>query len=183
MWKLAPLVLIALLTAACQSGSPVATDYDTATDFGAFHRYAWLDERSGADKDFDPLLGQRVRDAVSDGLGARQFTAADSPAHADFLVRYYIKADDRTEQPKATGGIGIGGYGGNVGVGVGLNFPIGGSVTEQRAQILIDFINAKDRKLAWRGSRTITLRGDDPNAVTGQIRSAVDAILGQFPPR
>lgn len=183
MWKFASLVFAGLLLAACQSGSPVATDYDTNTDFGTFHRYAWLDDRSGADKDFDPLLSQRVRDAVNDGLIARQFTAADKPANADFLVRYYIKADDKTEEPKATGGIGFGGYGGNVGMGVGLNFPIGGTVTEQRAQILIDFINAKDQKLAWRGSRTITLRGDDPNAMAGQIRSVVDEILGQFPPR
>lgn len=182
MRKLA-LITLALLLSACQHTSPVTTDYDTNTDFGTFHRYAWLEERSGSDKEFDPLLSQRIKEAVADGLTARQFELADDKNKADFLVRYYIKTDEQTEEPKARGGVSLGSFGGNVGMGVSLNFPLGGKVIEQRAQILIDFVNAKDQKLAWRGLRKTVLKGENPNAMTGQIRGIVDEILGEFPPR
>lgn len=182
MWKLLPIVLAALLATACQSRSPVSTDYDPAANFGSFHRYAWLEERSGSDKQFDPLLSQRMRDAVGEGLTARAFTPADNTQNADFLVRYYIRADERVEDSAAHGSIGMGSYGGNVGMGVGLSFPLGGRVVEQRAELLIDFVNAKDQKLAWRGSRSLVLRGEDPQQLATQIRGAVEEILGRFPP-
>lgn len=177
------LLCTTLLLSACQTSKPVATDYNPAVDFGRFHQYTLQTESSGADKEFDPLLSQRVRDAVTDGLAARQFSVAANPASADFLVRYYIRTDEATEESKAHGGIGIGGYGGNVGMGVGMSFPIGPKVIEQRAQILIDFIDSKDQKLAWRGSRKVVLKGNNPNEMTAQIRTTVDEILGEFPPK
>ncbi|MET0378965.1 MAG: DUF4136 domain-containing protein [Spongiibacteraceae bacterium] len=183
MRKFIALLCTALLLSACQTSKPVATDYNPDVDFGSFRQYAWKDDSSGADKEFDPLLAQRVRDAVTDGLAARQFSVAEKSAGADFLVRYYIQTDEATEESKTRGGLSIGGFGSNVGMGVGMSFPIGPKVIEQRAQILIDFINNKDQKLAWRGSRKVVLKGNDPNAMTAQIRTTVDEILGEFPPR
>ena len=187
MWKsvFATLVLLASVPFlnGCQHNNPVTTDYDTAADFSTYRRYAWLDERSGADKAFNPLLAERVKNAVSDGLNAHQFETAADKTQADFLVRYYLKTDEKTEDTKAHGGISMGSYGGNVGMGISLNFPLGGAVVEQRAQILIDFVSGNDQKLAWRGSRTFVLKGDDSNALSGQLRVIVDQILAEFPPR
>lgn len=182
MRKFIVLLCSALLLSACQTSKPV-TDYNPDVDFGSFRHYAWQEASSGADKEFDPLLSQRVRDAVTAGLAARQLSLAEKPASADFLVRYYIKTDEATEESKARGGISIGGFGSNVGMGVGLGFPIGPKVIEQRAQILIDFIDNKDQKLAWRGSRKIVLKGENPNEMSALIRTTVDEILGEFPPR
>jgi hypothetical protein len=172
-----------LLLTACQTSKPVATDYNPDVDFSSFRQYAWKDDTSGSDKEFDPLLSQRVHDALDSGLAARQFTPAQTPASADFLVRYYIKTDEATEESKARGGISIGGFGSNVGLGVGMSFPIGPKVIEQRAQILVDFINNKDQKLAWRGNRRVTLRGENPNAMSDQIRATIEEILSEFPPK
>jgi hypothetical protein len=173
----------ALLLVACQTAKPVATDYNPEVDFSSFRQFAWKDDTSGSDKEFDPLLSQRVHDALNSGLTARQYTAAATPANADFLVRYYIKTDEATEESKTRGGISIGGFGSNVGLGVGMSFPIGPKVIEQRAQILVDFINNKDQKLAWRGNRRLVLRGETPNAMSDQINVAIEEILSEFPPK
>lgn len=181
MWKYA-LITCALVLAGCQQTRPVNTDYDTSADFGAFHKYTWLSETSGADPAFNPLLAQRVKDALQDGLKARQFEPVSDRTQADFMVRYYIKTDEQTAEPKARGGVSMGSFGGNVGMGISLNFPLGKPVIEQRAQILVDFIKASDQKLAWRGSRSVVLKGEDPNDLSAQIRVIVDQILGEFPP-
>lgn len=182
MWKFAFITCV-LLLAGCQQTRPVSTDYDTATDFGTFHKYAWLDSTSGADPAFNPLLAQRVKDALDDGLKARQFEPATNPAQVDFRVRYYIKTDEKTAEPKARGGVSMGSFGGNVGMDISLNFPLGKPAIEQRAEILVDFMKASDQKLAWRGSRLVVLKGEDPNDLSAQIRVIVDQILSEFPPR
>jgi hypothetical protein len=173
--------LMALLVG-CKSPSPVATDYDTDASFDTYRRYAWVEERSGADKAFNPLLAERIRNAISERLASRQFEAAGN-AQPDFLVRYYLKTDDRVEESRARGGVSMGSFGGNIGMGVSLNFPLGGTVVEQRAMLLIDFVDARTQKMTWRGSRSFVIRGEDPADVDRQIRAVVDQILETFPPQ
>jgi hypothetical protein len=173
--------MLTLLLAACASGPTI--DFDPATDFSRYQRYQWLDERSGVSDQFDPLLAKRVRNAVDEQLKARFFKAADTAAEADFLVRYYISSSAKVADSKARGSVGMGSFGGNVGMGVSIGFPIGGTRVERQAQVLVDFLDARTQELTWRGSEIVTLRGDDPAELTAQVQAVIAAILDKFPPK
>lgn len=180
---LSGLLLAALLAlAGCQSND-VSTDYDVNANFSNYRNYRWLDERSGVGKEFDPLLAKRVQTALEQGLAKRMFNVAGEGQQPDFLVRYYVSSDPQVSEPRARGSVGLGSFGGNVGMGVSLGFPLGGTVVEQRAQLLIDFLNPATQELTWRGSKLITLRGTDPTEITAQVEQAVGDILSQFPPK
>lgn len=172
--------LLSLLLAACSGGPSI--DYDPATDFSGYRHYHWLDERSGVSDQFDPLLAKRVRNAVDEQLKARFAPVADR-AGADFLVRYYVSSTAKVSDSNARGSVGMGSFGGNVGVGVSIGFPIGGTTVERQAQVLVDFLDAHSEELTWRGSETVTLRGDDPAELTKQVQAVIAAILDRFPPK
>ncbi len=172
--------LLTLLLAACAGGPTV--DYDPATDFSRYQRYHWLDERSGVSDQFDPLLAKRVKVAIDEQLKAR-FTAAGSADNADFLVRYFVSSSAKVADSKARGNVGLGSFGGNVGMGVSLGFPLGGTRVERQAQVLVDFLDPSTQELTWRGSEIVTLRGDDPAELTQQVQAVVAAILNKFPPK
>lgn len=179
----ASLLIVALLALAGCASNDVSTDYDVNANFSSYHTYRWLDERSGVGKEFDPLLAKRVQTAIEQGLAKRLFSAAGEGQQPDFLVRYYVSSDPQVSEPRARGSVGLGSFGGNVGMGVSLGFPLGGTVVEQRAQLLIDFLNPATQELTWRGSKLITLRGTDPGEITAQVEQAVGDILARFPPK
>lgn len=177
-----PLLLALACTvtlAGCQS-SRVVTDYDQSVDFTRYQQYSWLDERSGASDQFDPLLAKRVRDAISSELQARGFS--ENAAGADFLVRFFVASSAAVSEPKMRGGVGMGSFGGSVGMGVSLGFPLGGTRVKQEAEVLIDFLDPQSRELTWRGREPVTLN-DDPEETTKRIRAAVARIVAQFPPK
>lgn len=50
--------------------------------------------------------------------------------------------------------------------------------------LVIDFVDAPKRRLAWRGSGTRRLASNpDPELVTKRVTEAVSEILAQFPPK
>lgn len=178
---MATAVVLASLLAACTGGPSV--DYDASTDFNRYQRYQWLDERSGASEEFDPLLAKRVKAGIEGELQRRHFNAAATGEKGDFLVRYYVNSTAKVSEPRSRGSVGLGSFGGNVGMGVSIGIPLGGSRVEQQAQILIDFLDPETQELTWRGSEIVTLRGDDPARATEQIQEVVKAILDKFPPK
>lgn len=181
VWQRAVTLCGAVLTlAACQS-TKVTTDFDPAADFSNYRQYSWLDERSGVSQEFNPLLAKRVKDAVASALDAKGFSATS--ANPDFKVRYFVNSSAQVREPNARGSVGLGSFGRNVGMGVSLGFPLGGTTVTQQAQIVIDFIDPQSDALAWRGSRDIALRGEEPEAITEQVRAAVNEIIAQFPPK
>lgn len=181
MWKRIAILLGLLLTAGCQSTN-VNTDYDTGTDFDKFHRYQWQDEADNVDAQYEPLLGSRVKTALEDQL-ANRFDVAGTAEKPDFLVRFYARPVKKLVDDRPQMGIGVGSYGGNVGTGISMSFPIGGNKFDQQAEIVIDFLEPGSRKLLWRGTRVVDLSSSQPDLNTQQVGKAVAEILREFPPQ
>ncbi len=181
IWQRLVILCGAVLTlAACQS-TRVVTDFDPGADFSSWRAYSWQQERSGVSEEFNPLLAKRVQEAVAAALAAKGFR--EENASPDFIVRYFVNSSAQVREPNARGSVGLGSFGRNVGMGVSLGFPLGGTSVTQHAEIVIDFINPQTNSLAWRGTRDVTLRSEDPHAVTEQVQAAVNEIIGQFPPQ
>ena len=114
---------ICLALAGCQTSGNVFVDYDTETDFSNFRTYDWLVADKRAADDVDPLLVQRVQQALTTQLLNAGFNHAADQQQADIWVRYQISAQIQPQQPQSGGNIRFGGgSGGNMAMGVSLRF-------------------------------------------------------------
>lgn len=175
------LALVLLLTG-CQ-GSGVTTDYNPTAEFASYQRYHWLEETSGGDKAIGPFIPERVREALQRQLEQGLYRRAPEEAKPDFLVRYYVSEAAQTRDSRARGGVGLGSSTGNVGMGVSLGFPIGGTTVTREVQIIIDVLDARSGKLAWRGMKRFELGKDSPEAITEKVGKVVKDIWSEYPPK
>lgn len=172
----------ALLLTGCQ-GSGVTTDYNPAADFAHYQRYHWVEETSGGDKAIGPFIPERVRAALQRQLDQGLYRPAPAEAKPDFLVRYYVSEAAQTRDSRARGGVGLGSSTGNVGMGVSLGFPIGGTTVTREVQVIIDVLDAESGRLAWRGMKRFELGKDSPEEITEKVEKVVKDIWSEYPPK
>jgi hypothetical protein len=171
-------MLLALTTiTGCQT-SNVVVDYDTEASFDGTQYYQWLEARSGADKQLSPLLLDRTKAALVSELANAGFKPANEVNAANILVRYYVSAITRTEEPKSAGSVGFGNFGGSSAVGLSMSFPLGKDKVVQETQIMVDLLNMETEKLKWRGSKELKISAETPEEITALINSAVKEIFG-----
>ncbi len=177
--------LIVLLSA-CQAGSNVSVDYDTATVFSQYRNYHWAARQQPLDPLTDPLIVARIHQALETQLlltGLQPVTASEQ---TDLLVGYRLinREAGFSNQPSTSISIGggSGSYGSHGGAGIAMNFPLGASKAIGESEIIIDLIDARSNRLKWRGSKAITLTGKSPDQISRTVEAAVAEILGFYPP-
>ncbi len=177
------ILLACSMLAACAATSNVMVDYDTDADFTQFRSYDWMEGGSGAEEGFDPLIAQRVQEALKTELFSAGFNEATGQTKPDVLVRYKVATHTRQQEPQTRSSVGFGSSsGGGSAMGLSLSFPIGGDKVVKEANLLIDLVSAEDKKLKWRGSKIIKLSEESPEEVTAVIDAAVAEIFGNYPP-
>jgi uncharacterized protein DUF4136 len=185
MKRLLLAMLLLPLLIACQTNK-VSVDFDTEADFKSFQYYQWLPEKSGSSKDFDPLMAERVRDALGEQLPNTGMKPASENHAADILVRYFMAASTKSQSSESRGSVGIGGASGGGGsstaMGMSLSIPMGGNSVKREAQIIVDFIDANDQKLKWRGSRNLKFSDEAPEKLTAMVQEVVAEIIAHYPP-
>jgi hypothetical protein len=167
----------------------VNQDFDPNTDFASWQTFAWFPSGSPPTGDpglDNPLLRNRIEAAVNRVLAARGYTLVEDQDRApDFYVGSHLSTEQRLDVRTINRSYMRGPRGRNWrGQGWG-----GVGWTETRVQqyevgtLIIDFLDASARTLAWRGTGTRRLaRNLQPDRVTQRVNDAVDEILGQFPP-
>lgn len=175
-------VVAALLLSACQS-TKVITDYDPSADFNRYQQYQWLTDTSGGDERLGPLMADRVKESLQRQLDAGLYRQAGEGKTPDFWLRYYITEVAHTSESHGRGSIGFGNISGNVGLGVSLGFPIGGTRVTKELQIIIDVLDGSSQRLAWRGVHSFAVHDATPDVLNAAIDKTVIEIWQQFPPR
>ena len=166
MQRVCALAAAALLGAGCSS---ISTSYDfaTGTDFAALKTYSWM--KSPTDAKADPLIVARVHSAVNARLQLKGYALVDD--NPDFFVsshgssREKIQVSEWNYQPRG--------------------FYSGGSSVHQYEEgtLLLDVIQAKDKRLVWRGTaRGVINPHPTPEERTKVINEAVQKLLKDFPP-
>jgi hypothetical protein len=173
--RLATLALIALV-AACSSTPPQPESMrDPKADFSSYRTYGWTSPNVAGDDQPLMLLDQNIRSAISAELERRGYVfSADQP---DIRIAYETASAEKLESNPGRVGIGVGGWGGNVGGSVGVGSP---SLRNYReGTLVIHAIDPQRNAEVWQGriSARLTKGSTEPAA----IRSAVATAMRDFP--
>ncbi len=170
----AMLLSIAMFLAltAASFAQQVKTDYDHSANFGQYKTYSWEKVQTK-----DPLLVDRIKDAVNTALTAKGWTQVDSGGDVS------VGAVEITQQQQTLntfydgfgGGRRWGGFGG---------FGDATTTTEtyKVGSLVVDLLDAKTRNLIWRGSSSDTL-SDNADKNTKNLDKGVQKMFAHFPPK
>ncbi len=142
----------------------VKTDYDHSANFGQYKTYSWEKVQTK-----DPLMVNRIKDAVNAALTAKGWTQVDSGG--DVCVNQQTL---NTFYNGFGGGRRWGGFGG---------FGDATTTTEtyEVGTLVVDLFDAKAKNLIWRGSSSDTL-SNNPDKNTKNLDKEVKKMFAHFPP-
>lgn len=156
-------------------------DYDVESDFATYRTYSWIpiainqgSTNATTAAQSNTLLDSRIRSAVNTNLAAKGFTKNDE--NPDILVVYHTGMQNKVEVTDY-GYTYAGSYWGWAGNDVDVyNYTEG--------TLLVDLVDAKTKKLAWRGSASgVVEPGNSPEKITENINNVVEQIFANYPPK
>ena len=185
MFRSLMMLPLLLVLAACQS-TQVQRDFDPQRDFSAYRTWDWkepaLQYRPDDPRIKSDLTEQRIRSAVSGQLDQRGLRQAQSGQAPDVLIQTWFIVDERSQQYTTTSMSAWGspwhGFWG------GPTFADTRTIHYQVGTLQVDFYDADDGKLVWRGSAEQVLRDNpgSPQERAGMFRETVSKVLSQYPP-
>ena len=175
--SLLPPMLVLLLLAGC--ATPVQYEYNSAP-YVQWHNFAWVAPPPGPIRNpvvDSGILATRVEQAVTATLTAQGYRQVASPMRADFVVTYHTSLQKKQE-PNPSVGLSYGWWG-HPFSSVVVSQP--GQREVQQADLIIDVVEAKTKRLVWRG--WVTNSPSRSNYSQQAVAAAVAKIFSKFPPQ
>ncbi|MCF8069868.1 MAG: DUF4136 domain-containing protein [Desulfobacterales bacterium] len=165
------------------SGIVVSQDYNMSSDFSTLKTYGWQSEtqpKTGDIRVDNPLLDNRIRNAIVQVLSLKGFKKADDGA-PDFFISYQYAIQNKIKSDNVSTGIGFGiGSTGSVG---GIGISSGSDVRAYDQGMLVIDITDPEKELLWRGKGTLQVTDhSNPEKTTKTVNAVVEKTLRQFPP-
>ncbi|MFT0716245.1 DUF4136 domain-containing protein [Flagellimonas lutimaris] len=172
MRYLLSIVLVFTLTSC--SSVKVNYDYDKAVDFSNYSTYNYYsDMQSGLNQ----LDERRLLRALDSTLKSRGYRLAEEP---ELFIN--IMSNEYRSAPRNNVGVGIGGGGRNVGGGISVGLPLGGSNLQRSIQF--DLVDAQRDALVWKAVAESGLRDNaSPSVREDKLRAIVKKVFSKFPPK
>ena len=150
----------------------VNVDYDHKAPFSDYKTYTWLRQPQMK----DPLMAQRVMDAINQQLNAKGLQMVSDPGSADIGIVVNGATEERHNLTTFYDGFGGWGWMGWDGMATTQD------QTYEVGTLVVDMFDTKSKQLIWRGTATDTL-SDKPQKNTESLNKAVDKMLKDFPPK
>lgn len=148
-------------------------DYDKSADFSNYTTYNYFGDMETGLSALDEKRLFRVLDST---LQTKGFLLSEEP---DFLVN--IVSQEYRNAPQNSVGVGVGGTNRNVGGGVSIGIPVGGSQLERSIQF--DFVDSQKNTLFWQAISESGFRTNaSPSVREEQLKKVVDKVFSVFPP-
>ena len=174
--------LVAVLMCATAWGEKIHVHYDKSIDFSKYKTYGWAPVGAVA----HPMLALDLVGAVDQEMAARGLRKV--PANPDLLIQIYGAVD--TEVSMTSNNPIYGATGGIPPFDPSLTSPgnslywdgfCGNStVVVHPGTLVIDLIDAKAKKLVWRGVGSEAI-SSNPNKLEGEANSTVSKLFQQYP--
>ena len=155
---------------AASFGQQVKTDYDHSANFNQYKTYSWEKVQTK-----DPLLVERIKNAVNAALAAKGWTQVD----ADGDVSVVAMEIARNQQTLNTF---YDGFGGGWRWGGGFGDATTTTETYKVGTLVVDLFDTKTKNLIWRGSSSDTL-SDNSDKNTKNLDKGVQKMFAHFPPK
>jgi hypothetical protein len=182
MFRVAALLGLGLLLAACATRPEVRTQAAANANLAAYHTYAFM-PKPGTDKDgYKTLKTQSLERAVGREMLARGYTPAPAE-QADLLINFNVKEKDKVEGDLGpAGGWGYG-WGRRYGYGYGFGFDdyYNGITTVTEGSLMIDLVDRARNEVVWSGTAVGELTKkvlDNPDPT---INRSVADIFARYP--
>ena len=170
--KIATSVGLMLLVACVSFAQQVKSDYDHSANFGQYKTYSWEKIQTK-----DPLLVDRIKDAVNSTLAAKGWTLV--PSGGDVEVFAVETTQNQQTLDTFYNGFGAGRRWGGFGGGFGDATTT--VETYKVGTLVVDLFDAKTEKLIWRSSSSDTL-SDKADKNTKSLDKGVNKMFQHFPP-
>jgi hypothetical protein len=165
----------------------IRTDYDPQADFSGLRTFGWVSPTQAATGDIkldNPFLDKRVRDAVDGQLAAKGY-AKDTAGNPDFLLRYLVTIQEKTDVRTIDtfyGGFTPVWCGGTC-YTTGFWMPQTVVYTYEQGTLVLDILDARTKILIWRGSAEAEVTESyTPEQRKAKVENAVKKLLAKFPP-
>ncbi len=175
------LVWFAVCVCVSTQAQKINVNYDKQLDFAQFKTYAWAPLGAVV----HPMLAANVVGAIDDEMKARGLQRVEMNQNPGLIIRVYGSMDrDSTLYSNdplymATGGIPpfdpsfsgpmLTGQYGNT------------TVTIHKGQLVVDLIDAVNKKLIWRGMAQQNLAAHNPDKLLSQVNTAIAKMFKQYP--
>jgi hypothetical protein len=167
--------------AACSTPVTVTTDYDRAASFAKYKTYSLAPARQG--ETMAPVSEAALRDSLRSELSARGINEAPGRTADLNVVRHVFIQEKVSVQQYTDWGYGRHGgwpYGyGYYGMWPGAPLTYTDVSLYGEGTMILDFVDARSKKLVFRGTGTAVVAGPETNAE--KIREAVRKIVAAFP--
>ncbi|MCU0356415.1 MAG: DUF4136 domain-containing protein [Cyclobacteriaceae bacterium] len=167
-------VLLVMMVYACGPTIRIYSDYDRDYDISKFNTYAWADDLTIESRNnplyYNELNDKRIRQAVDDQLKVKGYRLTqDKPV---LKIHYHISVEDRMEIRTDPYGF-YGPYWMRTDTY---------SYSYREGTLIIDFMDAGNSNLLWRGwAVSILAENSNPQKTEVQLREAITDILAKLP--
>jgi hypothetical protein len=175
-----PVALFAVVVCLAAQAQKISVNYDKQIDFSQFKTYAWAPLGPVA----RPMLAANVVGAIDDEMKARGLQRVEMTQNPGLVLKIYGSVDQEStlysNDPlyMATGGIPPfdPSFSGPLNTGMYGNT----TVTIHNGQLVVDLIDAANKKLVWRGMAQDNL-SHNPDKLLSQVNTAIAKIFKLYP--
>ncbi len=156
--------------------------YDKQIDFAQFKTFAWAPHGAVA----HPMLAANVVGAIEQELKARGLQKVNISDNPGLIIQVYGSIDQEVSYNStdplynATGGIPPFDPSFSGPLLEGQQFGAT-SVTIHKGQLVVDLLDAANKKLIWRGMSQQNLAAHNPNKLVSQVNDAISKMFKQYP--
>ena len=176
---LLPAVLVVASCLSLSARDKITVSYAKNVDFSKFKTYSWAEHGAVA----HPMLAADIVGAIDQELNSHGLQKAAS--NADLIIQIYGSVD--TEQtlysndPLYMGTGGIPPFDPSMTGPADISMYGTTTVTIHKGQMVVDLIDAKSKKLVWRGIAMETVSARDPEKLIEQVNGAISKMFQQYP--
>jgi hypothetical protein len=171
----------AILSAGCTSQAPQPTSMrDPQADFSSYETFA-LKGGPAADAPGQSvsIVEGYIRTAITTELKRKGYVEAAAGGEPDLRIDYEAASEEKLKNNPFRIGVGVGGYGSNVGGGVGVGSPSVKNVTE--GTLVIHAVDPARKAEVWQGRASREL--GKGNIEQADVQAGVAELLKDFPSR
>lgn len=170
-----------ILLSSCATPMNTYTDRDVSVDFNNYHTFSWINKhplsvRKQTPVLANPLMGERIQNAILQELTARGLKYVPVEGEADLVVSFRVGAHQEVNMNSFPVAYRSRGRWGGTYVGDSVDVH---STTE--GTLAIDFFDSDTKSPVWHGRAERSLYKSDRAHTNELIKEAVAAILADFP--